>query len=386
MLQHDDAGRGVAHGQAPLDGIRVVDLSTLVAGPSACRYLGDFGADVVKVEAPSGDAARSLGPSSRHDSDSYYWKLVGRNKRSIVADLNVPEDRDRVERILSRADVLVENMRPGKFAKIGWSPDQLSELNPRLVVLRVTGFGQDGPYAQRPGFATLVEAMSGYASISGEPDGNPTLAPIALADEVAGLAGAFAVVTALYERDRSGVGQEIDISLLESMVQLMGPLIAAFVDRGYLQPRLGSGLPYSVPRGVYQASDGVWIAVSASAPSIAHRLLERLGLLGDPRFVDHASRIAHREELDPIIAGWIAAHTSGEVLREFELMDAAAAPVYSIDQLVADPHVRARGSLVEVDGFVMQGLIARFARTPGRVRFAGPGLDADGDSFDDWWC
>jgi crotonobetainyl-CoA:carnitine CoA-transferase CaiB-like acyl-CoA transferase len=368
----------------PLEGLRVVDLSTLVAGPEASRYLADFGADVVKVEPPRGDSARSLGLSRDDDADSYFWKLLGRNKRSIVADLKSPAGLERVRRLARRADVLVENFRPGKLEALGLSPASLLEANERLVILRVSGFGQDGPYASRPGFATLAEAMSGFASISGEPDGAPLLPPTALTDEITGLVGAFAVMVALWERHASGMGQVIDVSLLESIVQLMGPLLMAYTDRGYLQPRLGSGIPYSVPRGTYRTADGRWVAVSASAEPVARRVLTLLGVADDPRFADHRSRMEHRDVVDGLVADWISARDHGEVLDEFRRIDAAAALVYTVADLVDDPHVVGRGVLTNVDGFLMQGLVARFSRTPGRVRSAGPALGAHDADFDDW--
>ena len=384
----DVSGNGTSDdlktGQGPLAGIRLVDLSTLVAGPGAARYLGDFGADVVKVEGPAGDSARTLGLARTGEDDSYYWKFLSRNKRSIVIDLKTEAGRSRLRRILQRADVLVENLRVGKLEALGIGPDELHALNPGLVILRVSGFGQTGPYSNRPGFATLAEAMSGYASISGEPDGPPLLPPTSLTDDLAALAGAFAVMVALWERQRSGLGQVVDVNLLESIVQVMGPLITAYTDSGYLQPRLGSGIPYSVPRGVYETSDGRHIAVSASANQIAQRVLRLLDVESDPRFRSHGSRIEHRAELDALLQAWIGGHTADEVLAAFERIDAAAALVYSVADLVDDPHVRHRQSIVDVDGYTMQGLVAGFSRTPGSIRFAGRPLGSDSDSFDEW--
>jgi crotonobetainyl-CoA:carnitine CoA-transferase CaiB-like acyl-CoA transferase len=374
----DDAARG------PLAGVRVVDMSTLVAGPGAARYLGDFGADVVKVESPAGDSARTLGLARAGESDSYYWKFLSRNKRSVVVDLKSEAGLSRLRRIVRRADVLVENLRVGKLEALGIGPAELHADNPRLVILRVSGFGQTGPYSSRPGFATLAEAMSGYASISGEPERPPLLPPTSLTDDLAALAGAFAVMVALWERERSGLGQVVDVNLLESIVQVMGPLITAYVDSGYLQPRLGSGIPYSVPRGVYLTSDDRYVAVSASAQQIARRLLTLLGVEDDPRFRSHDSRVEHRAELDGLLQAWIGRRTAAEVLAEFEQIDAAAAVVYSVADLVDDPHVRARDAMVDVDGYTMQGLVARFSRTPGAIRFAGRPLGSDTESFGDW--
>jgi crotonobetainyl-CoA:carnitine CoA-transferase CaiB-like acyl-CoA transferase len=368
----------------PLVGLRVIDMATLVAGPGAARYLGDFGADVIKVESPAGDSARTLGLAASPDDDSYYWKFLGRNKRSVVIDLKSGEGSARFRRMVGRADVLVENLRVGKLEVLGLGPDVLAELNPGLVVLRVSGFGQSGPYAKRPGFATLAEAMSGYASISGEPDGPPLLPPTSLTDDIAALAGAFAVMVALWERERSGLGQVIDVNLLESMVHMLGPLILAFCDVGYLQPRLGSGIPYSVPRGTYRTADGEYIAVSASANRVASRLLELLGVADDPRFTTHTARIEHRAEIDDLLQAWIGDRTAADVLAQFERVDAAAARVYSVADLVSDSHIEARDALIDVDGYTMQGLIAGFSRTPGAIRFAGRALGSDTLEFDDW--
>jgi crotonobetainyl-CoA:carnitine CoA-transferase CaiB-like acyl-CoA transferase len=229
----------------------------------------------------------------------------------------------------------------------------------------------------------MAEAMSGFASINGEPDGAPLPPPIALTDEVTALAGAFAVMVALRHRDRTGDGQVVDVNLLDTMLSLMGPLHPAWAHLGYEQPRLGSGIPYSVPRGTYRCADGKWVAVSSSAESVAHRLMELLGVGGDPRFATFAGRIEHRDELDAVVRAWIAARDSATVIREFEAQQAAIAPVYSIAEVAADPHVRERGSLVEVDGVVMPGLIARLSGTPGAIRWAGRPVDADrGSGFD----
>jgi crotonobetainyl-CoA:carnitine CoA-transferase CaiB-like acyl-CoA transferase len=245
------------------------------------------------------------------------------------------------------------------------------------VVLRVTGFGQDGPYANRPGFATLAEAMSGFAAINGEPDGPPLLPPIALTDEITAIVGAFAVMVALRARDRNGEGQVIDVNLLESMLQFMGALPAAWAQLGVLQPRLGSGLPYSVPRGTYRCADGVWVALSTSAESVARRVLALVGLGDDERLASFAGRAEHRDEVERAVAAWIADRPAHEVLVAFEAAEAAIAPVYTMAELLADPHVQARRSVVEVDGVAMPGLVARLSRTPGRIAHAGRRLGAD---------
>ncbi len=361
----------------PLHDLRVLDLSTVVAGPGCARYLADFGADVVKVERPgTGDTTRAMGWVDPGDDVTLWWKLIGRNKRTVVLDLKDPDDLDRVRRLAARADVLVENFRPGTLERLGLDPADLIAVNPRLVVTRVSGFGQDGPYAGRPGFATLAEAMSGFAAINGEPDGAPLLPPIALTDEVTALVGAFATMVALH----SGVGQVVDVNLLESLFQLMGPLMSVWRLTGELQPRLGSGIPYTVPRGTYRCADGRWVAISTSAESVAQRVMELVGLDGDERFQGFAGRVAHREEVDARVAAWCAERDQAEVLATFEAAHAAAAPVYTMAELAEDPHVRARDVVAELDGVPMQSLVARLSATPGRLRWAGRPLGADTDA------
>jgi len=360
-----------------LEGLRVIDMATVFAGPGAARHLADFGADVIKIEAPAGDGVRRMGWFPPEGGDSYTWKLLGRNKRAVVADLKTDAGRDALLALADTADVLIENFRPGTLERLGLGPDVLGARNPRLVVLRVTGFGQDGPYASRPGFATMAEAMSGFAAINGEPDGPPLLPPIALTDEVAAIAGAFAVMVAVYDRERTGLGQVIDVNLLESMLQMMSALPSAAAHLGYEQPRLGSGIPYSVPRGTYQCADGRWVAISTSAESVAHRVLKLLGLGDDARFATFESRAEHREELDAAVSAWVGARPSIDVLAAFEAAEAAIAPVYTMREVLADPHVQARNVFVEVDGVVMQGPVARLARTPAEMRWAGRPLGAD---------
>ncbi len=360
-----------------LEGLRVVDMATVFAGPGAAKYLADFGAEVVKVESPTGDGTRGMGWLDPDDGLSYAWKVLGRGKRAVVLDLKTDGGLAAMRRLIDTADVLVENLRPGTIERLGLDPDDLLARNPGLVVLRVTGFGQTGPYASRPGFATMAEAMGGFAALNGEPDGPPLLPPIALTDEVAALVGAFAVLTAVHHRDRTGEGQVVDVNLLESMLQMMGPLPSAWAELGELQPRLGSGIPYSVPRGTNQCGDGVWLAVSTSAESVAQRVLGLLDAGDDPRFTDFAGRVAHRVELDTLLGEWIGARDSATVLAAFEAADAAIAPIYTMEELLEDPHVVARESVMEVDGVRMPGPVARLSRTPGRIRHAGRSLGAD---------
>jgi crotonobetainyl-CoA:carnitine CoA-transferase CaiB-like acyl-CoA transferase len=358
----------------PLVGIRVLDLATVIAGPGTARYLADYGADVLKIERPgTGDSTRGMGVPDPSDGTSLYWKLVARGKRCAVVDLKTDHGRDTILRLVEDAQVVVENFRPGTLERLGLGPDVLLERNPTLVILRVTGFGQDGPYAGRPGFATIAEAMSGFASINGEPEGGPLLPPIALTDEVTALAGAFATMVALW----SGQGQVVDVNLLESLFQCMGPLPAAFATTGYLQPRLGSGIPYSVPRGTWQCSDGRWVAVSTSAETVAARVMDLIGFGDRADLHTFNGRIAAREEIDARMTEFCAARTLAEVLTLFEEAHAAAAPIYDMADIATDPHYAARGAIVEVDGVPMQGLLARLSVTPGHIRWPGRALGAD---------
>ncbi len=359
----------------PLADLRVIDLATVIAGPGCARYLADFGADVIKVERPpSGDSVRAMGWTDPSDGRSMWWKIVGRNKRTIALDLKDVDDLAVMRRLCDAADVLVENFRPGTLERLGLAPESLHETNPRLVVTRVTGFGQTGPYRDRPGFATQAEALSGFAAINGDPDGAPLLPPIALTDEVAALVAAFATMVAVH----SGVGQVVDVNLIESMLQLMGPLVPLYGVLGETQERLGAGIPYTVPRNTYLTGDGRWVAVSTSADSVARRVMELIGLGDDERFAGFAGRVAHREEIDARMAAWMTARTTDEVLAEFEEAHAAVAPVYDMADIAADPHFQVREAIVEVDGFPMPGVVARLSRTPGRVRWVGRDLDADG--------
>ena len=358
----------------PLHDLRVIDCSTVVAGPGCARYLADFGADVIKVERPDGgDTTRGMGWRDPDDDVALWWKLLGRGKRTVVLDLKDADDVDSMRALCTTADVLIENFRPGTLERLGLGPERLHVDNPDLVITRITGFGQDGPYANRPGFATLAEAMSGFAAINGEPDGAPLLPPIALTDEVSGLVAAFATMVAVH----SGQGQVIDVSLLESLFQLMGPACSLFGLTGQMQERLGSGIPYTVPRNTYRATDGTWIAVSTSADSVAARVMDLIGVGDDERFTTFEGRVEHREELDRRMADWIGARPADEVLEAFQAAHAAAAPVMSMADIAVDPHYRSREAIAEVDGIPMQGLVAHLSATPGRIRWPGRPLGAD---------
>ena len=363
--------------KSALEGVRVVELATVVAGPGAGRYLADFGAEVIKVEAPGGDPSRRMGWVGPGETDSYFWKLVNRNKEVISLDLRTEAGKEALRDLLSDASVLIENMRPGKLESLGFGPDKLFELNPRLVILRVTGFGQEGPYSSHAGFATIAEALSGFSGLLGEAGGPPLLPPIAITDEVTALVGAFTAMVALRHAERTGEGQVIDVNLLTSMFQIMGPLPSAFAHMGYLQPRLGSGIPYTVPRGTYRCADGVWIAISSSSDSVANRVLDLLGLTGDPRFSDFQARSKNREALEQAVTDWVAARPAAEAIREFRRVDAAIARVLDMREIFADEHFKARNMITEVGGVTMQNVVANLSRTPGRLRHPGKAFNAD---------
>jgi crotonobetainyl-CoA:carnitine CoA-transferase CaiB-like acyl-CoA transferase len=363
--------------RGPLAGVKVIELATVIAGPGSGKYLADFGAEVIKVEPPGGDPTRRMGWIGPGETDSYFWKLANRNKSVIALDLKTADARQSLWALLADADVLIENMRPGKLEALGFDCATMLARNPRLVILRVSGFGQDGPYAQHPGFATIADALTGFAALLGEPDGPPLLPPIAVTDEVTALAGAFATLAALRHAERTGEGQVVDVNLLESMFQIMGPLVSAYAHMGYVQPRLGSGIPYSVPRGTYRCADGKWVAISTSTDSIAARVLDLIGLGGDERFADFQNRSKNREALEAHVRDWVAERPSEHVIREFRRVDAAIGPVLDMADIFRDPHYRARAIITEVDGITMQNVVARLSKTPAGIRHAGRKFGAD---------
>jgi crotonobetainyl-CoA:carnitine CoA-transferase CaiB-like acyl-CoA transferase len=369
----------------PLQGIRVLDISTILAGPLASQILGDFGADVLKIEHPQrGDGMRGHGLDK--DGQSLWWKMVSRNKRTLGLDLGKPEGAQIFRRLAVTADVIVENFRPGTLERWGLGYDVLSAENPGIVLLRVTGFGQGGPYAKRPAFGTLVEAMSGFAHLTGMPDGPPTLPAFGLADSIAGVAGAAAVSMALYSRAANGGhGQEIDLDLLSPIMTAVGPGVIYADQLGIDQERTGNRSSNNAPRNTYLTSDGHWLAISTSADSIASRVLHLVGqpeVTTEPWFATGRQRAAHAEELDRYVGDWIGARTREEVVRQFEEAGAAVAPVYKPSELLDDPQVQAMDLITSVDdpdlGTIrMQNVMWRMGRTPGRIRSTGRALGAD---------
>jgi len=358
-----------------------------VAAPFAAMLLADFGADVIKVEHPRGDDWRHHGPTKNGVSLKY--SLYGRNKRHIVIDLSKRDGQEILRNLAVKSDVLIENFRPGVMEgwNLGW--EHLHRVNPRLVMLRMTGFGQFGPYSSRRGFGTLAESMSGFAHINGHPGGPPTLPPFGLADGVAGLSAAYAIMMALYYRDqRSGKGQMIDVAIIEPLFHLLGTQTTFFDQLGIIQGRTGNRTTMNAPRNAYQTKEGRWVAISTSAQAVAERVMSLVGrpdLVDEPWFRTARDRVKHGDELDAIVAGWIAERPLEEVLSAFEAAGAAIAPIYDISQILEDPQYKALQSVVTVQDDTlgpvrMQNLLFRMSATPGQVRHPGRPIGQDTDA------
>jgi crotonobetainyl-CoA:carnitine CoA-transferase CaiB-like acyl-CoA transferase len=364
----------------PLDGLVVLDLSRLVAGNMISLQLADFGAEVIKVEDPDkGDPLRHW----RVEGHSLFWKAYCRNKKSLTLDLRKPRARELLLALAARAHVLIENYRPGTLERMGLGPEVLHARNRKLVIVRVSGWGQTGPYAQKPGFGTLVEGMSGYAAKTGFPDRAPVLPPTALADMVAGLYGAYAAMVALREIElKGGKGQVIDLSLLEPIHSVIGADAATYKAAGIIPKRQGSRSNITSPRNVYRTRDGRWLSISASMQSMAERLYAAVGvpdMIKDPRFATNSARLAHPDEAEQPVRDFIAARDLAECLSLFEAAEVTAAPIYDIDQFVADPHVQERQIVVEVPdeelgSLTLHNVIPRLSATPGALRRPAPRL------------
>jgi crotonobetainyl-CoA:carnitine CoA-transferase CaiB-like acyl-CoA transferase len=382
----------------PLDGIRVLDCSTILAGPLCCQILGDYGADVIKIEHPTaGDGMRGHGPSK--DGYPLWWKEIARNKRTLGLSLSDPAGAEIFKKLCATADVVVESFRPGTLERWGLGPDVLHAINPRLVIVRVSGFGQTGPYATRAGFGTLVEAMSGFAHLTGEADGPPTLPAFGLADTICGIAASSATMMALYHRDRAtgepeagqrpAGGQVIDISLLEPIMTAVGPTATVYDQLGVVQSRHGNRSENNAPRNTYRTQDGAWVAVSSSATRIAERVLTLVGhpeLIEEPWFAHGRGRAEHVDLIDGYVSEWIAARPLAEVIEEFTRVGAAVAPVYTAKDLAEDEHIRATKMLTTVDDpdlgpMLMHNVMWRMSATPGEIRFTGRPLGADTDQI-----
>jgi crotonobetainyl-CoA:carnitine CoA-transferase CaiB-like acyl-CoA transferase len=365
--------------QGPLRGIRVLDLSRLVAGNMLSLQLADFGADVIKIEPPQGDPLRDW----QDDGHSLYWKTYGRNKRSIVLNLREAAAMAALLRLLETADVFIENFRPGTLEQMGLAPETLLERNPRLIIVRISGFGQTGPYAHLPGFGTIVEGMSGFAYRTGFPDREPILPPLALADMIAGIYGASATATALLARDRGLCnGQVIDLSLLEPMFSVLGPEAAIYRATGKVKERTGSASNTASPRNVYKCADGKYVALSGSTPQVARRIFEIIGrpeMNADPRFATNSDRVQNRQLVDEAIGGWFAERDHDTALRVMREAGATVGPIYSIADIAADPHFAEREIVIDAEdsefgSLPMHNILPRLSATPGVWRRPAPAL------------
>jgi crotonobetainyl-CoA:carnitine CoA-transferase CaiB-like acyl-CoA transferase len=375
-MKKRDYARGA---KGTLDGVRVLDLSRLVAGNTITQVLADFGAEVIKVEPPAGDTLRAWETKGVATN----WKLYARSKKSLALELRKPEARELLLKLVAMAQVFVESFRPGTLEKMGLAPDVLLARNPKLVIVRISGWGQDGPYSKRPGFGTLVEGMSGFASINGFADREPVLPPMYLADSVAGLYGVAGVMIALREVEvNGGKGQVIDLPLLDPLFTVLGPHAANYRLTGKVKPRTGSRSTNSGPRNAYRCNDGHFVGLSASTQKMAERLFRSIGredLVDNPRYRTNADRVRNAEELDAIIGAFIAARTQAENVAFFEKAEVTIGPIYDIAQIVEDPHVLARELVTDypdpdMGAYPMHHVVPRMTGTPGSIRSVAPAL------------
>lgn len=363
-----------------LEGIKVIDAANLFAGPLAATILGDFGADVLKVEHPRGDPSRTHGYA--RDGVGLWWKMLGRNKKCVTLNLGKPEGQEIFKRLAGEADVVIESFRPGTFERWNLGYEELREQNPGLVFARVTGFGQTGPYRNRPGFGTLAESMSGFAHVTGQPDGPPTLPPFGLADGIAALATACAVLTALRAREATGKGQVVDLAIFEPIFTVLGPQPIVYDQLGIVQKRSGNRSVNNAPRNTYETKDGRWVAISTSAQNIAERVMRLVGrpeYIDEPWFQKGSERAKHADELDEAVGSWISSRTQDEVVEAFDEAGAAVAPIYSIEDIMEDPQYRALETITSIEDpelgpIKMQNVLFRLSETPGEVKWSGPTL------------
>ena len=370
---YDPAARGT------LAGVRILDMSRLFAGNLLTQVLGDFGAEVIKIEPPEGDTLRAW----KTEGVATHWKIYARNKKSLCLDLRKPEACALIRRLVPGAQMLVESFRPGVLEQMALAPAALHALNAKLVVVRISGWGQDGPYRQRPGFGTLIEGISGFAAINGFEDREPVLPPMYLADGIAGLYGASAAMLALREVEiNGGRGQTVDLPLLDPLFALLGPQAANYRLTGKVKPRTGSRSTNSAPRNAYRCKDGRYVGLSASIQKMAERLFRAIGrpeLIDDPRYRTNAGRVQHAAELDAIIGAFVAERTQAENVKFFEAAEVTIGPIYDTAQIVEDPHFIARELLADypdpdMGQFPMHHVVPRFDGTPGAIRTPAPRL------------
>ena len=378
-----DWGIDLTTAQGPLAGLKVLDLSIIVAGGTASSLMADFGAEVVKVERPgTGDPLRNWGPFA--NGVSLWWKVHSRNKKSITLNLGSPEGQDLLKKLAVEADVLIEGFRPGAMEKWGLGPDSLLDVNPKLVILRYSGFGQTGPYKDRPGFGTIAECMSGYIGMTGFPDTAPNLPPIPLADEIAGVFGAMAGMMALYHRDTSSnsdtKGQVVDVSLFKPLFRLCIPHITMFDLLGINRERVGNDFPDAAPRNLYKTADDRWLGLSATSQSTFESLAKAMGmpdLIEKEAYKDNAARLENRQNLNVELQGWLGERDLDETMEQLIPSGGVVGPVYDAPQIISDPHYQAREDIIDIDDpqlgkTKMLGVVPKFSVTPGSVEHAGP--------------
>ena len=369
--------------QGPLSGLRVLDLSIIVAGGTASSLLADFGAEVVKIERPgTGDPLRNWGPFA--NGVSLWWKVHSRNKKSITLNLGVPEGQNLLKELAAKTDILIEGFRPGAMERWGLGPDDLQAVNPKLVMLRYSGFGQSGPYKDRPGFGTIAECMSGFGGMTGFQDTPPVLPPIPLADEIAGVFGAMAGMMALYHRDASinssAKGQVVDVSLFEPLFRLCIPHITMFDMLGINRERVGNDFPDAAPRSLYKTADNQWLGLSATSQSTFEGLAKAMGmegLLERAEFKDNAARLENRESLNDELNRWLGQRNLKETMDQLIPAGGVVGPVYDAAQIMEDPHFHSRQDIIDIDDpelgqTKMLGGVPKFSETPGAVEHAGP--------------
>ena len=372
-----------------LVGLRVIDASTLFAGPGAATMLADFGAHVVKIEHPTkGDPVRGHGYSK--SGQSLWWANISRNKEVLALNINDPKGAEIFLTLIENTDVLIENFRPGTLERWGLGPAELHAKNPKLIIARVTGFGQFGPYSHRAGFGTLAESMSGFAAMTGEANRPPTLPPFGLADGIAALAISQAIMFAIYSQrnpksEGFEKGQVIDVAIIEPILAILGPHATVYDQLGIIQPRTGNRSVNNSPRNTYITRDEKWLAVSTSAQSIAQRVMELVGhpeVIAEPWFKDGAGRAEHADLLDRYVGDWIKSRDAAEVIREFEKAQAAIAPIYDISDVMGDPQFQALDTITTVEDPIlgkvkMQNVLYRMSQTPGKIRWTGRAKGAD---------
>ena len=366
-----------------LSGIKVLDISNFLAGPVSSMFLGDYGAEVIKVEKPDlGDEIRYWG--NNKNGVGLMYKLINRNKKSITADLRTKFGVKIIKKLIKNTDIIIENYRKGTLEKWGLSYKILSKINPSLIMIRITGFGQTGPNSNRPGFGTLAEGYAGFAAINGYEDRSPLLPGFGLADETSGLMGAFLALTALHERDsKSGIGQVVEFGIYEPLFTLLGPQVVDYDQLGIVQTRNGSRLPFTAPRNTYLTRDEKWVSISGSAQSTFERMCEALNishLITDKRFLNNRLRIKNSKVLDEALQKAIVKFDQSTLIKLFDEVGAAAAPCYNIKEIFEDKHFKSRNNIIAIDDqelggqLKMQNVVGKFSRTPGRVKHAGPKL------------